>query len=271
MKIKNIKLTNFKIFESLEVDFRDFNMVIGNNGIGKTTLLNAVSLLCSSLDYQDPFRQKAALIKNIKNYATKEQSKGGFCAKAVFEHDKKDYEVILTQDGWFKNEILDQPWWNASLVYFARFDVDNGAFQLKKSLWPKFKKSYENIMGFTVDPDIYKDTDLELSGEECEIVTGFFLNKPQARSHLSNASGGERKVAKSLGQIVNLPQERLPHIIIADEIERQVDYRRHLNMIDEVKEMFKGMQIISTTHSETLRRDYHPKYDVIDLEKILGI
>jgi len=44
-KLKNIKITNFRLFEELEVDFnQDINVIIANNGAGKTTLLDAIAI-----------------------------------------------------------------------------------------------------------------------------------------------------------------------------------------------------------------------------------
>ena len=272
MKIKHIKLENFRIFDKIEVDFVDFSILTGTNGIGKTTLLGAVSLLCSSLDYNDPKRLKAYLGINIKHYGTSDQ-RPGFLAEALFEHEGKNYEVVLNQDGWVKNEILNEPFWFGGMTYFSSLDVDRQAFQLKLSLWPDFAKSYETIMGFSIDPDVYEDTMLKRIGEEADIVTGFYLNKPQpqGRSRLSIASGGEKKMAKALAGIICLPKERRPHIVFTDEIERQIDYRRHLVMMAEIQRIFEGTQVIASTHSETIRRDYEPKSNIIDLEKILGV
>jgi predicted ATP-binding protein involved in virulence len=44
-KLKNLKITNFRLFEKLEVEFNeDVNVIIANNGAGKTTLLDAIAL-----------------------------------------------------------------------------------------------------------------------------------------------------------------------------------------------------------------------------------
>lgn len=50
MKIESIKLKNYRAHESLSVDFQPgFNLVVGVNGSGKTSLLNAIREALSSL------------------------------------------------------------------------------------------------------------------------------------------------------------------------------------------------------------------------------
>ncbi len=44
-KLKKLKITNFRLFEKLEVELNpDTNVIIANNGAGKTTLLDAIAL-----------------------------------------------------------------------------------------------------------------------------------------------------------------------------------------------------------------------------------
>lgn len=57
MYIKNLKLTNFKNFSSFEEDFKQINCIVGNNGVGKTNILDAIYYLSfcrgfmSNVDY----------------------------------------------------------------------------------------------------------------------------------------------------------------------------------------------------------------------------
>ncbi len=44
-KLKKLKITNFRLFENLEVEFnKDVNVIIANNGAGKTTILDAIAI-----------------------------------------------------------------------------------------------------------------------------------------------------------------------------------------------------------------------------------
>ena len=53
MKIKTLKLNNFRIYESLEINFdNNINIFIGNNAQGKTTLLESIYLLAISKSHK---------------------------------------------------------------------------------------------------------------------------------------------------------------------------------------------------------------------------
>jgi len=282
MRIKSLKMKDFCGYPSAEFTFGDFSCLIGPNGIGKTTILNAVTLLTSSLDFKTQKaddspggwtptvspeqRMKAFLKRNIRNI-----DDGGktFRLEGIFEHNGKDYNVVLTENGFEKNELLEQPFWWAGLTYFAKFDVDMVNFQLRADLWPRFKQAYEAVTGYTIEPEIYTETDLKEKGEDAEVAVGFWLTKPTGKIHCRKCSAGERKLAKAFTQVVNLEAERRPEIVLIDNLELHVHYKRHLNMVEEVKDLFKGMQIIATTHSVTIIEKYEPKQDVIDIEEVL--
>ena len=48
MILKKLELSNFKMFESLSLNFNPgFNLILGANGVGKTTILEAASVAIS--------------------------------------------------------------------------------------------------------------------------------------------------------------------------------------------------------------------------------
>ena len=52
MYLKNIKLSNFKSYSEIEVEFsHNINCLVGNNGVGKTNLLDAIYYLSFSKSY----------------------------------------------------------------------------------------------------------------------------------------------------------------------------------------------------------------------------
>lgn len=284
MKIKNLKLTDFCGYKKADFEFRDFACLVGPNGCGKTTILNAVTLLCSSLDFQTDsadaapggFRAKitpeqrvqAYLKRNIRNIDDPAGCKT-FRIDGTFEHEGKTYQSIMTEKGFEKNDLLAQTWWWPGMVYFAKFDSDMVNFQLRYSLWPRFQKAYEGITGIEIEPEICTETDLKKAGQNGEYVIGFFMKKNGDRIHSRRGSAGERKIAKSLSQVVNLEECRRPHIVLVDNLEMHVHYKRHLRMVEEIKDLFGGMQIISTTHSLPIIDSYEPKEDMIDIEAML--
>lgn len=264
MRLKKLELKDYCGYKHISFDLnRDFSCLYGPNGCGKTTVLNVITTLCSSLDFKDQQRLDRAFFPYIRDGAA------SFCVTGLFEHEGKDYEVVLTEKGFQKNEILKEKWWWAGMTYFAKFDADTRVFCLTKEKWPEFQSSYEEIVGFKVEPDFYDDIDDSTKKLRGCYATGFYIYKPQGKIPFERASAGEKKVAKSLSQIVNLPKERLPHIVLIDNMEMHVYYKRHLIMFDVMKKIFTGMQIVATSHSTVIVEKYEPRSDLIDVEETL--
>lgn len=50
MRIDNIQIKNYRRFENLSIDFNSrMNVIIGNNGVGKTSILDALSIGIGSI------------------------------------------------------------------------------------------------------------------------------------------------------------------------------------------------------------------------------
>ena len=64
MHLQKITLVNFKNFESQTFDFQEkINCFVGNNGVGKTTVLDAIYYLSFAKSYFNP-----AATQNIKHF-----------------------------------------------------------------------------------------------------------------------------------------------------------------------------------------------------------
>lgn len=277
MRIKRLRLVNFRAHRDSTFELGNFRCLIGTNGIGKTTALDAVSLLCSSLDFKEiefeagpeGFAMKATAEQRLQAFLRPNiDNRFGatdFVVEGLFEHEGQEYKVSLSKDGFKENEILKQRWWWPGISYFARFDENMANFQLDKESWPKFARAYEAITGWPVDPEIMVETDLEDRDEPAEIVAGFYLKKRDGRIYSRQASAGEKKIAKALSQVLNLPEERKPHIVLVDNLEAHVHHSRHLRMFQAIKEFFDA-QIVATTHSTVIIDRYEPRSDIIDLD-----
>jgi energy-coupling factor transporter ATP-binding protein EcfA2 len=288
--LKSLSLRDFCGHKDSRFEFGDFACLVGDNGIGKTTVLNAVSLLTSSLDFSrgiEPSedmtlkgfgamsaitplqRTRAYLRPNIRHVG----QPGGaidFEVRGVFELDGKDHEVVLTKDGFQKNELVTSPSWWAGFSYFAKFDSDMVNFQLRMPVWKAFAKAFSGITGYDLEPDVYRDSDLTTAGEDPEVVVGFTMHKDGGQVYSRRASAGEKKLAKSLSQMLNLPPDRQPRIVLVDNMEMHVHRNRHLKMFAEIRELFAGKQVIATTHSESVIREYQPREHIIDLDLMKG-
>ena len=93
MAVQKIALTNFMVFDNLELTFSDdVNIIIGENGTGKTTLLKCLYAACESSNltthpskakrFQDYFSSSKKSIKEINQ----KQNLNDFGIVQVFSH-----------------------------------------------------------------------------------------------------------------------------------------------------------------------------------------
>ena len=90
MKILNLKLTNFRNYEKLNINFHDnLNIIYGNNGMGKTNLVEAIGVLALTRSFR---------LVNDKNMIYKDKN-----ISSVEGNIKKDFEnnykIIISEDG----------------------------------------------------------------------------------------------------------------------------------------------------------------------------
>lgn len=90
MEIVNLKLTNFRNYEKLEITFNDhLNLICGNNGMGKTNLVEAISVLALTRSFRAVVDKN--LILKSKNVLKIEGN--------IKSHYTNNYKVIINNDG----------------------------------------------------------------------------------------------------------------------------------------------------------------------------
>jgi DNA replication and repair protein RecF len=112
MYLQSISLLNFKNFEEAEISFSPrINCFVGNNGVGKTNLLDAIHYLCLCKSYFNPVDtqnirhyQEFAVIQGM--FLNKNISEDIFCSihhnrNKIFKRNKKEYERLAQHIGSF--------------------------------------------------------------------------------------------------------------------------------------------------------------------------
>lgn len=90
MEILNLKLTNFRNFRNLNLEFSSkINLIIGNNGSGKTNLIEAINLLALTKTFRNVFDN--VLIKNNCKSAT---IKGDVKSQII-----NNFQLEITKEG----------------------------------------------------------------------------------------------------------------------------------------------------------------------------
>ena len=264
----------------------------GPNGIGKTTLLEAISLLTMNQMGRDPNHVKRSLRKYVRNedYDPAYERISGHVYRndfAVETHDNlaemiiegtyemngESYIVRLTQNGFDRNDLAPEgngpgPWGDDHLLYRQRVahmitadsDLSMSKFQLHKDQIKRFEEATSTVMR-------YPTKCLPPSGIvpiDRDYCTDFVIHKGNYKMHYKRMSAGEKKISKLFSQLLNLvydlehpdpgePEMKgWPRLLLIDNIEMHVYYDRHLAMVNSMKSSFSDQQIFATTHSGVL-------------------
>lgn len=299
MFLVNLKLQNFCSYEHHTFSFKkpdglpfQFICFFGSNGIGKSSLLEAISLLTANQTGRDPENVKRSLRKYIRNkdynpaydrvvghsyesgYAVpKEDNLPQMIIEGTYEMEGKSYIVRLTQDGFERNDLApssntEGPWGDDHLLYRQRIahfvssdsDLSMSKFQLRKEQVSIFEAITSRIMRYPTKCSAPSGL-LPMDEEYC---TDFVILKKGHRIHYKRMSAGEKKISKSFSELLNLtydlenpdPGEPVmkgwPPLLLLDNIEMHIYYDRHTEMIQCMKDYFPSQQIFATTHSGVL-------------------
>jgi DNA replication and repair protein RecF len=125
MYLQSISLVNFKNFEEAEITFSPrINCFVGDNGVGKTNLLDAIHYLCLCKSYFNPVdtqnirhNQEFALIQGM--FLNKNKSDEIYCSihhnrNKIFKRNKKEYERLAQHIGSFPVVMISPE--DASLI-----------------------------------------------------------------------------------------------------------------------------------------------------------
>jgi DNA replication and repair protein RecF len=112
MFLQSLSLVNFKNFNEAEISFSPrINCFVGNNGVGKTNLLDAIHYLCLCKSYFNPVdsqnirhNQEFSVLQGI--FKRKDTESDIFCGiyhnkNKVFKCNKKEYEKLAHHIGLF--------------------------------------------------------------------------------------------------------------------------------------------------------------------------
>ena len=91
MKIKSLKLTNFRNYHSLEIEFNPgINIFIGENGVGKTNILESIYVLALTKTNRDSYdNDMIKFQESLFRIEGKIESGGMLKKKEVYLKDNK--------------------------------------------------------------------------------------------------------------------------------------------------------------------------------------
>jgi len=302
--LTKLHLQNFCNYDHHTFDFKrpdgnpyQYICFFGPNGVGKTTLLEAISLLTMNQLGRDPDYIKRSLRKYVRNkdynpsyerisghqykndMSTKyEDSLAEMIIEGTYELDGEPFTVRLTQNGFDRNDLVPigngpGPWGDDHLLYRQRVahfitadsDLSLSKFQLRHQQSKMFENIMSTIMRFPTECVVPSGV-VPVDQDYC---TDFVIHKNHHKIHFKRMSAGERKIAKSFSQFLNLiydlehpdPGELAmpgwPRLLLFDNIEMHVYYDRHVALLNCLKQSFHQQQIFATTHSGVLIERYN--------------
>lgn len=273
IQLKSIRLKNFKAYEDFRIDFSNKNNVkkfvcfMGENGAGKTTILNVIQMIFQRYDGYDPQR-----LINTMNHCIRHDSKGindNFLIEADIISSFGNYQIKIDKNGFIKDHPKEIKEWLYRLCYYTKFDRDLHQFQLSRGKWNIFKELFESVTGYEIEEyegvfSISEDpSHAELLND---YILGFIVKKPFETISHKECSNGEKKVIKSFSTLLNL--EISPKIILIDDIAMHVALNKHLALVDCMKKCYPESQIFSTTHSYRITKNLNKIDEIYDLRVV---
>jgi energy-coupling factor transporter ATP-binding protein EcfA2 len=278
VKIRSIRFQKYKAFDDVTFDFWDedlkdckpFVCFHGPNGCGKTTILEAITLIFSRLEGRESEHLRALLGKSVRHIDGVQRAiynkKDDFLLTAHLKTSLGDYEVQINKTGFIKdhpNEIKDII---GRLCYYARFDQELHQFQLNRKSWKFFKDLFESVTGFKIKEQtgVFSDSSDPVQAEMLrKYVLGFMVHKPDEIISHKECSAGERKIIKSFSTLLN--KEYMPEVVCIDNAEMHVESGRHIHLMESIKRCFPKSQIFTSTHSYQISKNFGAKNQLYDL------
>lgn len=280
IRLKKLELVNFGKYEDVVIDFchdgkpMPMACLVGPNGTGKTTILDAVTMLCSNFADYDKQRFSDMMFRRVRNWMHLQGDDriktASFSVKGTFEACYPAYEEPYVSD---PNGPISGPVLKEYVVEFtrhkfrsrhpefierrlvrycfaARFDNELTQFQMRREKWPLFQELFSSVTGFPIeeDEDMFHDTsDTRMRRIQDEYVLGFVIRKPKETIRQKMCSAGEKKIAKCFSTILNATFQ--PSIILVDNVLMHIEVGRHLSVMSSLLKCFPTSQLVVACHS----------------------
>lgn len=126
---------------------------------------------------------------------------------------------------------------------------------LKKALAAFANKTDKNVQNNSIDlsrSEIYEALTESSSAENLCFYQDFVINKGDVKVHYKSMSAGEKKIATLLRNLCDPAIIDRSDIVLVDNLELHVYFKRHTRMIDEILQSFPTKQFIVTSHSAVM-------------------
>jgi hypothetical protein len=276
VKVRRVTLNNYCGYSDTTFDFSDggagikpFSTFFGPNGIGKTTCMHAIRLAANPATFRGRERESALMLRksifdedyvpSVDMMSDKIKSRMNIVVEFVTDQGIKI--VHIDNDGIVRNDLGYEDVPMNGYTYFADADnpINTSKFLLAFEQAEKFVAFAEEVYGYRCE------LGMPISAGGIRGYTDFFIKKGKVKVHFKSMSAGEKKIATLVSDLCQPINTVRRDIILIDNVEMHVYFKRHTKMIDKLMEIFPEKQIITSTHSSIVIGHVNPQYH-FDLE-----
>lgn len=282
MRISKLTVRNIKCFKELEIPFvgengqkKDWTLLVGNNGQGKTTVLRCLALgLCSEseasgllvnlygqfsrqssgegyirldlVDGEDTFYTETLIrFEDDREILSRKESQG-FPRKRVFSVAYGSGRDIVGTDSYEKYDLVD----SMSSLFNYEYSLQNAELVARRVLsngkqrWNQLRKQLKEILM------LGKDEDILLNG------SGIYVDGKWGQVSFNSLSDGYQSLTSVILDFLgwrilytDSDLRDISGIFIIDEIEQHLHPKWQRNIIKIISEQFPNVQFIGSTHS----------------------
>jgi predicted ATPase len=253
-----------------------FSVVFGPNGKGKSNLLHAIGMVANPKEHTRDctlaFRKFNFHVNYDPTYSEFQETASGMEVEGVFLIDGEVKTVELNHEGLVSNSLPPR-FHGYAFTTDADHPMKTANFQLEETMADIFLDMAKTIYGYSCEFTKSVREKLTQNSEPVQIFTDFVIHKEDEGSivHFKRMSDGEKKIATLLAMLCNPLNMKSSDIILIDNLEMHVYFKRHAAMVDKLLEHFPKKQFITTTHSGTLIEHVLKQYGegcLFDLEEL---
>jgi len=224
MKIKKIIIKNFRAFDTVEIDFADFNCIIGKNDCGKSSVFAALDWFFNDKGFEDRLDVNVNTVDNfeVDNYEVSVEIEFSdtingnplkIAKKITIERNLKNITGTPVLEYYFNGKKYGSEEWSKFLKYDKPFNLPK--FELFTPLTPikVYLNKFLNLKNVTYDDDIetavdeishevYRKTGkIELNSVYCDFFPDLnmplFTSEGSTRIPLQNRGDGFQQIIKN--------------------------------------------------------------------------
>lgn len=218
--------------------------------------------------------------------------------KGIFCDESKEFVVHIKDDDVVQNDLIDRKSENAIFIdadnplnltkfqipkersqqfldlakaiygydcYLEKPVASNGVeannISLKESIYALANAKSSSAVNTDLNKqEIYDHLTRSVGSDDFAFYQDFIICKGNVRVHYKSMSAGEKKIATLLRCLCDPTVIDKSDIVLVDNIEMHVYFKRHEKMIDKIIETFPQKQFIVTSHSGIMIQHVEKKY-----------